>query len=337
MKILINCPLPFALAHGGRSIQVEQTKAGLEAAGVEVEYLRWWDERQRGDLIHYFGAAPLDQLEHAQDKGIPVVMTNLFTAACNRAESQLRRQGWLVQSILRAPFGEGIKQQLSWRSYSRCAANVVGLEAERRVLELVYKIPRERVDVVPLGLERVYLEAGAGRREGDYLICAGTITRRKNSVALARLARAAEAPILFVGKPYAETEAYWREFQGLVDGRWVRHQPHVGDPAAMVALVKAARGAVVMSDYENWCLTAHEAAACGVPVLLPRQNWSLERFGPQAQYFDGIGFSPRNRDILRQFYADTPGLPAPAIQLLGWDEAGRRLKAVYERVLRTSR
>ena len=182
MKILINASLPFALAHGGAQIQIEQTLAALISVGVEAEPLRWWDDRQRGDLIHYFGLPPLDHIRHAQDKGIPLVMTNLFTAACNRPDARLRRQGWLVRTILNLPFGEGIKQQLAWRSFGRCAANIVGLEAERRVLELVYGLPRERVDLVPLGLEKIFLEAGPGQRDGDYLLCAGTITQRKNSV-----------------------------------------------------------------------------------------------------------------------------------------------------------
>lgn len=337
MKILFNHFLPFALAHGGMQTQIEQTQAALLALGVEVEPLRWWDDRQRGDLIHYFGVAPLSQIQHAQDKDMPLVMTNLFTAACNRTEARLRRQGWLVRTILNLPFGEGIKQQLAWRSFNCCAANIVGLAAERRVLELVYGLPRDQVELVPLGLQTIFLEAGPGQRDGDYLLCAGTITQRKNSVALARLARAAQVPVLFVGKPYAETEPYWQEFRALVDGRWVRHQAHVADPAAMVALLKSARGAMVMSDYENWCLTAHEAAACGVPVLLPDQNWSRERFGDQAHYFERVGFSPRNVEILKQFYTAAPGLPAPGIRLFSWADAAVRLKTIYERVLNAGR
>jgi glycosyltransferase involved in cell wall biosynthesis len=333
MKILLNCRLPFSLAHGGMQIQIEQTQAALLALGLDVEPLRWWDERQRGDLIHYFGAASLDHIRHAHDKGIPLVMTNLFSATCNRPTAQLRWQGRLVRTILKLPFGEGIKQQLSWRSFGLCAVNVVGLEAERRVLELVYGIAPEKVAVVPLGLDQRFLEAGPARRDGNYLICAGTITRQKNSTVLARLARAAQVPILFVGRPYSEADPCWAEFRGLLDGRWVRHQPHLTDPAAMVALLKSARGAVMMSDFENWCLTAHEAAACGLPLLLPDLNWSRERFGNQAHYFERIGYSARNVEILKSFYAATPGLPAPAIQLFSWAEAATALKQVYERVL----
>jgi glycosyltransferase involved in cell wall biosynthesis len=333
MKVLLNHSCPFLLAHGGMQIQIEQTTAALNSAGIEAEPLRWWDAAQRGDLIHYFGAAPLDHIHLMQARGIPLVMTSLFSATCNRPEARLRRQGRFVRTILKLPFGEGIKQQLSWRSYGLCAANVVGLEAERRVLELVYGIPPEKVAVVPLGLDKTFLEAGPGRRDGDYLICAGTIAPKKNSTVIARLARAAQVPVLFVGKPYAKTDPCWAEFQGLLDGRWVRHQPHLADPAAMVALLKSARGAVVMSDFENWCLAAHEAAACGLPLLLSDLNWSRERFGNQAHYFDRIGFSPHNVEILKQFYAAAPGLPAPAVKLFSWAEAAVQLKTVYERVL----
>src|ERR1019366_772376 len=43
MKVLFHHFLPFSLAHGGEQVQIEQTKTALERAGVEVEFLRWWD------------------------------------------------------------------------------------------------------------------------------------------------------------------------------------------------------------------------------------------------------------------------------------------------------
>jgi glycosyltransferase involved in cell wall biosynthesis len=210
------------------------------------------------------------------------------------------------------------------------------LAAECRVLELVYGLPQSRIEIVPLGLSQIFLKAGQGSRDADFLICAGTITRQKNSVALARMAHQAQTPILFVGKPYFKSDPYWKEFLALVDGQWVRHQPHLDDPAAMAALLKSARGAVHMSDFENWCFTAHEAAACGLPVLLPDQNWSRERFGDQAHYFDRIGVSLHNVELLKQFYAAAPNLPSPAIQLFSWTEIATRLKNIYERLLNPS-
>jgi glycosyltransferase involved in cell wall biosynthesis len=333
MKVLLNCFVPCSLAHGGAQIQIEQTKAGLEAIGVEVEFLRWWDPRQRGDLIHHFGTASNALLEQAHTARMPVVLTTLFTETCNRSDAQLARQGRLTHSILALPFGRGVKAQLTWGTYNRCAMNVVGLDCERTVLRQVYHVPDNRISIVPLGLSTTYLQATAGRHEQSHLICTGTITARKNSLELARMAHAAQIPILFVGKPYHTADDYWRRFESLIDNRWVYHHPHVHTEEEMISLLGSARGFVLMSEFENWCLSAHEAAACGLPLLVQDQKWSRERFGTEARYFHSIGNSGTNMNILKQFHADCPKLKAPSTKLHDWREVARQLVEVYEKTL----
>ena len=321
------------LAHGGAQIQIEQTKAGLEDQGVEVEYLRWWDKAQRGDLIHYFGTASNSYLAIARTAGMPVVMTNLFTETCNRSQARLVRQGWLIQAALKIPLLRQVKSQLNWNTYRHASHNVVGLECEKYVLEKVYRVPTERISIVPLGLSETFLNAGPGSRGENHLITTGTITERKNSVILAELAHAAQVPVLFVGKPYHPNDSYWLRFKKLIDNRWVKHQPHTDSEMEMAMHLQAARGFVLMSRFENWCLSAHEAIACGLPLLVQDQNWSRERFVNQARYFQTIGFSEENVRRLKQFYADAPSLAAPAIKLHSWMEVGGELKKVYEQVL----
>jgi len=333
VKVLIDQHLPFVFAHGGANTQVEQTKTALERAGVEVEFLRWWDGRQRGDLIHFFGAPTPAYLQMARQAGLPVLINTLFTDSCNRSLSRLKRQGWLIRAMLSAPFGEGVKQHLPWRSYPQCAHNVVGLEAERTVLNVVYRAPDERISVVPYGMSAVFINAGPGVRKEPYLICTGTVTERKNFVELAQMARTAQTPVLFVGKPYHEDDPYWLRFQKLVDNQWVRYRSHVDSEIEMAHLLQSARGFVFMSNYENWCLSAHEAAVCGLPLLVQDQNWSRERFGDQARYFPTIGVTSENIARLKQFYQDAPGLPAPEIKIYTWDDVALQLKAVYERTL----
>jgi glycosyltransferase involved in cell wall biosynthesis len=337
MKVLFDHHDPFILAHGGTQIQIEQTKNALESLGVEVEFLRWWDDRQRGDLIHFYINASNTYLQRAQAIKLPVVLTSLFTETCNRSDARLACQGWLTRMILAMPFGEGVKQQLAWRTYSNCTHNVVGLEAERHVLQTVYRVPSDRISIVPCGLSEVYLQAGHGRRNESHLICTGIITQRKNCVELAEMAHAAQTPILFVGRPYHPSDPYWLRFKTLIDDRWVKYRPHVSSETEMAGLLQAARGFVFMSIFENWCLSAHEAAACGLPLLVQDQNWSRERFGDQARYFQHIGVSRQNVETLKRFYEDAPGLPAPVIRLYSWTDVARQLKGVYERVLNASR
>ena len=333
MKILFHHSSPFAFAHGGFQIQIEQTKSALESIGVEVEFLRWWDDQQRGDLVHCFGGASNSFLGAARAIGKPVVLTTLFTDTCNRSDMHLSLQSWITRSILALPFGEGIKQQLSWRTFKNCTQNVVGLECERQVLQQVYRVPSDRISVVPLGLSETYLRAGTAKRSEPHLICTGTITARKSCLDLAEMAHAAKAPILFVGKPYHPTDPYWLRFRELIDDHWVKHQPHVSREEEMIPLLQSARGFVLMSQYENWCLSAHEAVACGLPLLVQDQKWSRERFGDQCRYFDSIGNTPKNVEILKQFHADAPSLTPPAIKLHSWKEVARELLQVYQSVL----
>jgi glycosyltransferase involved in cell wall biosynthesis len=333
MKVLFDHPNPFLLAHGGFQIQIEQTKAALQKVGVDVEYLHWWDEQQRGDIIHYFGTASNAYLFAAKKKQIPVAMTTLFTETCNRSDARLALQSLIVQSILKLPVGEGIKQQLTWRAFNNCAQNIVGLEAEKRVLQTVYSVPVNNISIVPYGLSETYIDAPPASRCEPHLICTGTITERKNSVQLAEMARAAGTPILFVGKPYHTKDPYWLQFQSLIDDSFVKYRPHVSSEVEMVTLLRQARGFVMMSDYENWCLSAHEGAACGLPLLVQDQKWSRERFGGQAHYFERIGNSRQNIEILKEFYAKALNLPSPKIKLYSWNEVAVQLRGIYEKVL----
>jgi glycosyltransferase involved in cell wall biosynthesis len=334
VRILFDHHSPFNLAHGGFQTQIEGTRDGLRNLGVEVEEMRWWDERQTGSLIHFFGAAPIGYLNHTRAKSIPVVSTNLFTATCNRSDVQLWLQGCITRAGLALPFGEGLKNQLSWRSFQYSSCNVVGLDAERQVLKVVYGVPDERIAIVPLGLADAFLNPVQPSRCDRHLICAGTITERKNSVPLARLALEARVPILFVGKPYSEDDPYWHAFARLIDGESVLHSPHVSNPEEMAHLLRCGRGAVVMSQYENWCLAAHEAAACGLPLLLPRLKWAAECFGEKAHYFSG-DFA-RDVQILKRFYEHCPRLSSPGTPSGTWRDTAQRLITVYERVLSTS-
>jgi glycosyltransferase involved in cell wall biosynthesis len=337
MKILFDCPVPVLLAHGGAQIQIDQTKAGLAALGVEVEYLRWWDPAQRGDLIHFFGATSNAYLRLARAAGKPVVITNFFAEPCNRSDARLIRQGRLIRAALKIPVARQLKDQLMWTTFANAAHNLVGLACEQFVLEQAFSVPPEKISRVPLGLAETFLRAGAGSRAAAHLICTGTITQRKNSVELAGLAHAAQTPILFVGKPYHAADPYWLRFQKLVDGRWVKYQPHTDREAEMIQLLQTARGFVLLSQFENWCLSAHEAVACGLPLLVPDQKWSRERFGDQVRYFASPGHTAANVETLKKFYADAPGLAASKIKLYDWVEVAQALKKVYEKVLADGR
>lgn len=333
LKIVINCHWPFMLSHGGTQIQIQRTKAALEQIGVETEYLRWWDETQTADLLHQFTNLPQFLLGLAQEKGWKVANTFLFTETCNRSRGSLLLRKICIRALANLPLPLALRSSLHWQIYPLVDQMIIGLQAERDLLEDVYGVAPEKISIVPLGLTETYLKAGPAVRTEDHLICTGRITESKNSLELARLACAAKVPILFVGKPGNPNSRYWLEFRALIDGKYVKHHDYVSSEAAIAELLREARGYVLMSQFENWCLAAHEAAACGLPLLLPDQRWSRERFGNQATYWPRTRNNTAALAALESFWERCPKLPPPKIELYSWIEVAERLKDVYSRML----
>lgn len=311
-------------------VQIEQTLAALQALGVNAEPLRWWDDQQRGDILHQFGVAPVGTLQLARRQGMKVVMTLLLSQTCNRSRNQLWLRKLMIGALSRLPNQLGAGRNSVWASCSASDHIIVGLEAERRIVVENYRVPHAKVSTVPLGLPEAFLQAPPATRAGGYLISVGTIAPVKRSLELARLARSARVPVLFVGKPFEPANAYWREFSSLIDGTWVRHQPHVASETELIKLYRAAGGFVLMSHYENWSFVAQEAAACGLPLLLMDLPWSRERFGGQASYFPRRWNDETYAATLKKFFEKAATLPAPHIKLHSWPEVAQRLKQIYE-------
>jgi len=332
MKVLVDCQHPFSLAHGGMQLQIERTLAALNAAGISAEPLRWWDAGQHGDLVHHFGPMPDEIIELTHRRGVKVVLTLLLSETVNRTPRQLALRRLLIAGLRRLPNWQGLGRNSVWTSCREADHVIVGLEAERRIVLENYGVPPAKVSTVPLGVTEAFLRAAPSPRTGDHLITVGTIRSVKRTLELAQLARKAEVPVLFVGQPDETDAACWREFSKLIDGRYVRHQPHVSTESELIQLYQAARGFVLMSQYENWSFVAHEAAACGLPLLLADLPWSRERFGGSASFLPKKLNETANAAALKSFYENAPKLLVPQVTLPGWQSVAQRLKQIYERL-----
>ena len=96
----------------------------------------------------------------------------------------------------------------------------------------------------------------------------------------------------------------------------------------MISLLQRARGFVLKSRFENWSLAAHEAVACGLPLLLPDLPWARERFGSQANFFPRKG-TAEAASTLRNFYQQSPTTAPPKVRLYHWREVAVLLRDAY--------
>ncbi len=251
MKVLFNCSLPFNLAHGGHAIQIQQTMAALRGIGVEVEHLRWWDEHQTGDLIHYFsGRMTADQIRFAHQKNIKVVMSELLTGQGSRTVSRLRFQKYLNRAIERlAPrsFTAGFR----WESYRIADAFIANTAWEKHLMEYLFGSDPARTFVVPNGVEELFFQSPPER--GPWLVCTATITERKRVLELAEAAVMAQTPIWIIGRAYTDEDAYAKKFLILArtHPRWIRFEGPVNDRASLAKIYREARGFVLLSTKGN--------------------------------------------------------------------------------------
>ena len=341
VKVLFDHPNPFLLAHGGFQIQIEQTKKALEEAGVEVECLRWWDDEQKGDLIHYFGRPHPGYIRQAHAKGIKVVMSELLTGLGSRSAMARRSQRAFMavaQNILPNEF----TARLCWEAYKMADGFVANTSWEKRLMMEMFLAKPEQVHVVPNGVEDIFFckpESRMENPESKYLVCTATITKRKRVVELAEGAMLAQVPVWIIGEPYSKEDPYYRKFLSVVRtaGEMVRYEGGISSREKMAKIYQDARGFVLLSSMETRSLSAEEAAAGGCPLLLADLPWARSCFGSMATY-SRLSSREEEAGNLKNFYQGIEKAPKPS-EPCRWADVGKQLCGIYEELLadKTSR
>lgn len=341
MKVLFDHPNPFLLAHGGFQTQIVQTKVALERIGVEVDWLRWWDDEQRGDLIHYFGRAHPAYIRQAQMKGIRVVMSELLTGLGSRG-AMARKLQKLFMIVTRRVLPKEFTARLCWDAYQLADASIALTSWEKKLMVEMFSAKPSRVHVVPNGVEDVFFSHSISKSKASkskYLVCTATITERKRVVELAEAAIMAQVPVWIIGEPYIKKDRYYEKFLSVVRaaGEMVRYEGGISSREKMASIYQNAPGFVLLSSMESLSLSALEAAAGGCSLLLADLPWARFSFGSQATY-SRLGSKEEEAVSLKNFYHRIDEAPKPH-EPCRWEDVGKQLCRIYAELLadKTSR
>ncbi|MGC8481012.1 MAG: glycosyltransferase [Acidimicrobiales bacterium] len=161
-------------------------------------------------------------------------------------------------------------------------AILVSCAPEEQWLSELYGIPRERVHVVPLGVDRAYFSPGSKAmarsacglpRDGKIVLSVGRIQHLKGfPIALEAAIRAGDdVHFVLVGGPSGhDGERELRALEELRLGLGHAERVHILPPQpheTLSSLYRAADVVAVPSRTESFGLVALEAAACGRPVV----------------------------------------------------------------------
>ncbi len=333
MKVILNHTVPFALAHGGVTNIVHRTRDVLLEAGVEVEYLRWWDEHQKGDILFNFGRPSLYIVNFAKSAGYRVVAEHVMTGLVSRPLWKRRIQR-VVIGTMRKYLPQYISDIFSWDVFKVMDMNFFPSEWDLSVAKHMFDVPDEKSCVLPYGVNDAFLNSAYRTRE-DYLVCTGTITPRKRILELAKACDLAKVPLKIVGKAYAKSDEYYERFNSIVTkSDYIEHVQHISDQEALADIYRRARGFVLISSMETISQSAIEAAACETPLLLSDQDWAHRGFADNASYCPITDNVAVTAEHIRRFY-DGAGSVKIAWRPVSWSESRKNLADILAGILKT--
>jgi glycosyltransferase involved in cell wall biosynthesis len=195
----------------------------------------------------------------------------------------------------------------------------VSERTKRDLLEL-YRVPDEKVAVIPHGVDPAFAPASGPSRR-DYLLFVGAIQARKDPLAAAEAAAAVGLPLVVAGpekepKLARELERRGADLRGYVE----RDE--------LAELYRGAAALVLPSRYEGFGLPVLEAMASGTPVVAAPDPALQEVAGDAALYAQPGELARAIRQALdgREELA-TAGLERA--RRFSWDDAARRTVDVY--------
>src|SRR5271166_5351638 len=333
MRVLIDHQLPFALAHGGFQIQIEQTKEALAKIGLEVDYLRFWDSIQKADVIHIFGRCSRGYIELAQQKGIAVVMSDLLSETGSRSPMALFTQKSIIR-VAQSVMPRRFLSRMGWDSFRTADAVIAGTPLEARLMVDLFGADERKLHIVPNGVEECFFANATADSREQWLISTVTITPRKRAVELAQAAVAGKVKVRIIGKPYSEQDPYYHQFVKICGANpdYVDFSGPISDREELARAYRKARGFVLFSIFESLSLSSGEAAAAGCPLLLTDLPWARTTFGERAVYCPLAATAEEAGQILKSFSQNIATQPKPPSQVR-WTDVAERLKAIYAATL----
>jgi len=230
------------------------------------------------------------------------------------------------------------------RHIARSGPLITVSASSRRDICRDFKVPPERVRVIPLGVDtRVFRPRQAARVPGRIIAVASADSAMKGTAtllhAVAKLVTDRDVHLIIVGRPAPATERLAGQLS-IADRVAFTHGL---DDGSFSALLASAEVAVVPSLYEGFSLPALEHMASGTPLVASRSGALPEVTGEAAALFTPAD-SEELAAVLRRLHdspAERAALTDRALRRVGerfaWPAVAQATVAQYREALGTAR
>ncbi|MGB2957690.1 MAG: glycosyltransferase [Bacteroidota bacterium] len=346
MNVVLATYQAVSLLRGGPNTQLRGTARFLRDFGVSPQLFDQWKplKREECDLVHLFGAniGTYHLAREIVALGIPLVVSPILFS--NHSEAFVRNA--LSATRVVQKLGPGI-----WSDYAisadvcSWAAKVLpNTAAEADLVEKGLRIPREKLEVVPNGVDERF-------RKGDprlftekyglegFILNVGHIgPGRKNVLSLIRALGQIDRPAVLIGRVSGvpEGEACLAEAEKHKN---ILVLEALENESEMLASAYAACEVFVLpSLFETPGIAALEAGLAGAKVVITPYGGTREYFRDMAVYVEPSSVDSIRKGIITALERPSDGKLREQIEReFLWQEVARKTARAYEDVLSQGR
>ncbi len=343
MRVALCCyPMVFQRP-GGLANKVRSTLAALERIGLGARLFDWTRDRMTDfDLVHVFGTGSGNHriVEAANDAGVPVVLSSVFSLPYSQLEA--RRDRVIHEACVRL---SRHSMNTSWGQTQRAlrgSARIVTLgDAETRAIVDGFGVDARLVRTIPNGISDAFFEADAAAFLADWqgnrpiVLMSGAISPEKNQLNAVRALESLQTDLILFGPMALSQEGYLD--QCLREGRGKTH--YLGtrgltDPFYVSAFAAAAV-TLLPSRAEVTPNVVLESLAAGTPAVCTIHN-AWDREFPAACFRtvdpeDVVQIQREVSDLLRS--PPSKDECRSAVRQMRWSAVAEQLLKIYRETL----
>ena len=278
MNILIDS-YNGVMQHDGGGVQMRISKFlkyFFQSEGVTAKLFDKWEDKLRDyDIIHEF-KAQLDSyalLYLAKEQGLKTVLSSVIPQ-----ENGRRIQFALMANKL-IPFQNAYS--LIQKELFNVDAIVAQTNKEASFISQRYKVSRDKIYVIPNGVNELIVESYNPRDNKDIILCVGRFDYNKNQLSLIEAVKGLNVELHFVGGAAIEAPNYYEEciraaekHKNIIFHGWLSNSSE-----EYLKLYRRARVVALVSHKEIFGNSLIEGAACGANLLstdvLPTEEWGF--------------------------------------------------------------
>jgi glycosyltransferase involved in cell wall biosynthesis len=336
MRVLFSTySLAFQNPGGGEKVMIESAEA-LRKLGHTVDFYSPWNHQLKDyDMIHYFSSLETGfwQAVHDQCPHTPLVVTPTQWNTQSAFKYKIKRFLEVLQPKWNHTIASRAKLPTFWLPTT---------SMEAQFLNRNFSIHQNRMEVIPNAVNPNFKNADASvfrnwsGIKGDFVLHVGRFHPVKNQLSLIQKFKSHSLPLVHIGGPDLDHATYYESCVREAEKSSVKILgPVPMDSNIIPSAYAAAKILVLPSDFETFGLAAFEAISANVPYVLVTQNCAAKmELNNHVEWID-----PQNMDYLASRVKEilsveqVPTKDYSSISILSWDEIGRKIDKIYNRLM----